>query len=215
MNWKTLRLTIFFKLIFTEVGMNSHVANSGFHPPFILRKIIHFPSPRPHATCCDSFVGKNKHFSTLFHFISDIFSSFTLVPYPQFPFCFVLWFVFGTAGTKVSESKFVQRCASDEVITGKITGKPTSSWEMGNHMDSWGSSSSAWQSSHNSRLIHQMGIMLHTGTTPKKSYTRLAQHLNSLNNPTLLLSTFWICLGREKGKWAGVIDWSKAQTHLS
>lgn len=113
-------------------------------------------------------------------------------------FCFVLWFEFGTAGTKVSESKFVQRCASDGVITGKITGKPASSWEMGNHMDSWGRSSSAWQSSHNSRLIHQMGIMLHTGTTPKKSYTRLAPHLNSLNNSTLLLSTFWICLGREK-----------------
>lgn len=40
---------------------------------------------------------------------------------------FVLLFVFGTAGTKVSESKFVQRCASDGVITGKITGKPASS----------------------------------------------------------------------------------------
>lgn len=61
------------------------------------------------------------------YFTSYISSSFTLVPYPQFPFCFVLWFVFGTAGTKVSESKFVQRCASDEVITGKITGKPASS----------------------------------------------------------------------------------------
>lgn len=49
--------------------------------------------------------------------------------------------------------------------------------------------SSVWQSSHNSGLIHHMGIMPLTGTAPKKSYTRSSPVLESLNNPIPLLST--------------------------
>lgn len=52
-----------------------------------------------------------------------------------------------------------------------------------------GAMSSVWQSSHNSGLIHHMGIMPLTGTTPKKSYTRSSPASKSLNSPIPLLST--------------------------
>lgn len=58
--------------------------------------------------------------------------------------------------------------------------------------------SSVWQSSHNSGFIHHMGIMLLTGTTPKKSYTRSSPASESLNNPIPLLSTHCVWLERDR-----------------
>lgn len=65
--------------------------------------------------------------------------------------------------------------------------------------------SRVWQSSHNSGLIHHMGIMQLTGTTPKKSYTRSSPASESLNNPIPLLSTHCL-VGKRQSKWAGIID---------
>lgn len=61
-----------------------------------------------------------------------------------------------------------------------------------------GAVSSVWQSSHNSGLIHHMGIMPLTGTTPKKSYTRSSLALESLNNPFPLLCTHNVWFERER-----------------
>lgn len=71
-----------------------------------------------------------------------------------------------------------------------------------------GVATSVWQSSHNSGLIHHMGIMLLTGTTPKKSYTRSNLASESLNNPSPLLCTHCL-VGETQAKWTGVIDLKK------
>lgn len=87
------------------------------------------------------------------------------------------------------------RYALDEVITGKI-GKPVASRVITPAHE--GVVSSVWQSSHNSGFIHHMGIILLTGTTPKKSYTRSSPASESLNNPIPLLSTHCVWLERER-----------------
>lgn len=92
----------------------------------------------------------------------------------------------------------VWRCALDEVI---ILGRLGNQQPHGRRVITpahEGAVSSVWQSTHNSGLIHHMGIMPLTGTTPKKSYTRFSPASEHLNNPIPLLSTHGVWSERER-----------------
>ena len=78
-----------------------------------------------------------------------------------------------------------------------------------------GAVSSVWQSSHNSGLIHHMGIMPLAGTTPTKSYTRSSPAWESLNSPIPLPSTHTLrLLGKSDGLMRSSCWLCSTATHL-
>lgn len=111
----------------------------------------------------------------------------------------------------------MRRCASDEMITGKI-GKPATSRETGNHTGSWGSSEyrlaitpQQWShSSHGYYAAHRY--------SPQEI---LYQVQPSIRQPKQSHppSEHTLCLaGKREGKLAGIIEWKKEkkkQQHLS
>lgn len=135
------------------------MAGSGIHPPFHPKENYIFAIPLPYAACCDSPVDKNKCLSLFLCFSHGLYQHPTISNI--------------VAGVWLSRKEsyweeYVWRCVSDEVTAGK-SGKPAASdGRLVITPAHEGTVSSVWQSSHNSGLIHHMGIMLLTGRTPQE-----------------------------------------------
>lgn len=171
---------------------------------FILRKIIHLPHPLPYATCCDSPVDPNTKNSTLFlpRLVWFPCSCFVILSI----FCLHSVHCYGLGLTKFREVTEKRTCGGVQMRwLLKRLGIQRPHGRRAITLTHEGVVSSVWQSSHNSGLIHHMGIMQLTGTTPKKSYTRSTPASQSLNNPIPLLSTHCL-VGKRQSKWAGIID---------
>lgn len=83
----------------------------------------------------------------------------------------MLWLVLGKVGREVTERRMCGGVLQMRWLLGRLGNQQPHGRRVITPAHE-GAVSSVWQSSHNSGLIHHMGIMPLTGTAPKKSYTR-------------------------------------------
>lgn len=194
---------ILLKLIFTVVEQWEWKWNE-------LWNLQYFPQRKPFSSC---YMQRVVWLSLLF-----------LIPSREFP-CYVFPSALSMRGGWMVCSGKVREKVTNvwrlrwnwNEAAGENIGDPAASWEMGNHGDSRGSCGQrVWQSGHNSGLIHHMGIMLLTGTTTEKSYTRSRPATESINSP-LPHRRSQCLLEKRQAKWTRIIELKVKKTpqHLS